>query len=488
MNQTETSTTHLPEDVETLHQMIHHLLTDMHDKDREILDLRCQLEALKRRIFGRRSEKIDPNQLALFEDLTEKLEAAEAAKAAEQAADEKPKRKGRKNGHGRKVLPAHLPRERTEIRPKEEDRICPCCNKPMSVIGEEVTEELDYVPASFVVRELARPKYACKACQEGVVIADLPPRPIPKGLAGSGLLAHVLTSKYADHQPLYRQQGIFRRHGVDIAPSTMCDWVRDMADLLSPIAVTMKQQILQSHRINTDDTPVLVQNPSGQPSGRGYLWVYIGDGRQAVFDFTATRSRAGPLDFLGTYKGYVQADAYSGYDVLFQPSEDGEPSPRIEVGCWAHARRKFYDARLDDRQRCTQMLALIGRLYEVERDAKELDADARCRLRGQRSKPILDEIQGRLEAWSIEVLPRGPVGKAVTYARRQWVALTRYIDDGRLPIDNGVSERALRRAAVGRKNWRAPEVPSRTSGRKKARDALLAMFEGTVAVWSAICI
>ncbi|MFQ5620103.1 MAG: IS66 family transposase [Rhodospirillales bacterium] len=458
---TESPATTLPDDIHTCHQMIEHLLADMHGKDREILDLKCQLEALRRRIFGRRSEKIDPNQLALFEDLTRQLEAAEAEKTSGESesatggteAAPKASRNGKKTGHGRRALPADLPRERIEHHPPREERICPCCREPMTIFGEEITEELDYVPASFVVRQYVRPKYACKRCQEGVVVAELPARPIPKGIPGSGLLAQVLTSKYADHLPLNRQQGIFRRHGIELAASTMCDWVRDMADLLSPIVIEMKRQVLASHLINTDDTPVVVQGPSGRPCGKGYLWVYIGDGRQAIFEFTQTRSRAGPLGFLGDYEGYVQADAYGGYDVLFKPLDDGGASPRVEVGCWAHARRKFYDARLDDRRRCTEMLALIGRLYEVERDAKELDPDARCALRRERSAPVLNEIEAKLQAWSIELLPKNPVAQAVGYARAQWKALTRYIDDGRLPIDNNIAERALRMAAVGRKNW-----------------------------------
>jgi hypothetical protein len=181
--------------------------------------------------------------------------------------------------------------------------------------------------------------------------------------------------------------------------------------------------------------------------------VYIGDGQQVLFDFTDNRSRAGPLDTLGAYQGYVQADAYSGYDVLFKPTEDSQASPRTEVGCWAHARRKFYDSRLDDRPRCTEMLALIGQLYELEREAKELDAEARCALRRERSVPILDQIKEKLEQWSIQLLPKNPVFQAVHYARAQWKALTRYIGDGQLPIDNNISERSLRMAAVGRKNW-----------------------------------
>jgi transposase len=446
----------LPDNLDTCHQMIAHLMSDMQDKDREILNLKCQLEALRRRIFGRKSEKVDPNQLALFEDLTRQLEEAEAQQASSpEAAENHGKVNGKAKGHGRKPLPADLPRERIELPPAERDLTCPQCNQAKVKISEKITEVLDYVPASFVVRQYVRPEYMCKGCESEFTIADLPPLPIPKGIPGPGLLAQVLTSKYADHAPLNRQLGIFRRHDVHIAVSTMCDWVRDMADLLSPIVIEMKRQILQSHRINTDDTPVLVQNLAGEACGKGYLWVYIGDGAQVLFEFTTTHSRAGPLGILGHCAGYVQADAHSSYNALFEPQQDGGASPRIEVGCWAHTRRKFYDARLDDRRRCTEMLALIRRLYDVEREAKdaELKPDARLALRREKSGSILEEIRSRLEPWSIELLPKSPVAQAVHYARAQWTALTRFLEDGRLPLDNNIAERTLRLAAVGRKNY-----------------------------------
>lgn len=448
------ATIQLPNSLDTCHQMIAHLLSDMQDKDREILNLKCQLESLKRRIFGRKSEKIDPNQLALFEDLTRQLEEAEKASAAE-AAENNTNGNGRKKGHGRRPLPADLPRERIEIPPAEQDLTCPCCDQAKVKISEKITEVLDYVPASFIVRQYVRPEYMCKRCEGEFTIADLPPQPIPKGIPGAGLLAQVLTSKYADHAPLNRQFSIFRRHDVDLAVSTMCDWVRDMADLLSPIVIEMKRQIPLAHRINTDDTAVLVQNLSGKVCGKGYLWTYILDDTQVVFDFTDNHSRAGPLRMLGHYAGYVQADAHSSYNALFEPEKDGAPSPRVEVGCWAHTRRKFYDARLDDRRRCTEILALIRRLYDVEGEAKkdELAPDKRLALRKEKSVPILNEIHPRLEQWSIELLPKNPVAQAVQYALAQWKALNRFLEDGRLPLDNNISERMLRLAAVGRKNY-----------------------------------
>lgn len=424
----------LPSDIETLQRMVQQLLE-------ENADLASQLEWFKRHVFGRRSEKLDSNQLALFEELAQKLQdAQQAARSPTPPSD-----KGQ-SGHGRKALPDHLPRERIEYHPAEDRRICPDCQEAMSPIGEEVTEELDYVPASLVVRQHVRFKYACKHCQQHVVIAEPPARAIDKGRPGPGLLAHVLTSKYADHLPLNRQEGILKRHGVDIARSTMCDWVRDSAALLSPIVEHMKQSVLNSRKIHTDDTSVPVQEKGRNQTRKSYLWVYIGDDEDVVFDYTPSRSREGPLNFLGDYAGYVQADAYSGYDEFFNNSA------ATEVGCWAHVRRKFYDAQTTDRRRSTEMIALIGRLYNVEHNAGE-DPQARQKLRQEKCPAILEEIKQRLDKWSREVLPKSPIGQAVSYARTQWTALTRYVDDGILDIDNNVAERALRAVVIGRKNW-----------------------------------
>jgi transposase len=439
-------TVELPEDISTLQDMILQLLSDVNEKNRQIDDLQNQLEWFKRHVFGRRSEKLSPNQLTLFQGIT-----AEHVTPLEESIQKHADVSGRSKKHlnGRRPLPEDLPRERIEYHPPKGDLICSCCGQAKQAIGEEVTEELDYIPASFVVRQHVRIKYACKNCQEGVVIADLPARPIEKGRPGSGLLSHVLTSKYSDHLPLYRQEGIFKRHGVDIKRSTMCDWVRDCADLLSPIVRYMQKVILQSKKIHTDDTPVPVQDGSRTQTRKGYLWAYIGDDNNVVFDYTSTHSRDGPVAFLGNYNGYVHADAYKGYDSFF------EKGNATEVACWAHTRRKFFDSLTTDPHHAHEMLAMIGRLYDVERQVKEdnLDTFAVKDLRQKQSKPILDEIRVRLEDWSIEVLPKSPIGQAVSYVRGQWRALNRFTEDGDLDIDNNLAERVLRIVAIGRKNW-----------------------------------
>jgi hypothetical protein len=262
-------------------------------------------------------------------------------------------------------------------------------------------------------------------------------------------LAHVLTSKYADYLPLHRLEGIFSRHGIDIRRSTLCDWVGECAKLLEPIVRQCKRQILQSEKIHTDDTTVPVQCKGRKSTYKGYLWAYIGSSGDVVFDFTPSRSRDGPVRFLGGYGGYVQADAYKGYDKLFAEGN------ATEVGCWAHARRKFYDARDTDSGRANEMLALIWRLYEVERKSKEnqLDRNEIRQLRHTDSKPVLEQIKSRLSAWSIEVLPKSPIGQAGNYALIQWQALNRNLEDGILSIDNNLAERVLRTVVIGRKNW-----------------------------------
>ena len=270
-------------------------------------------------------------------------------------------------------------------------------------------------------------------------------------MPGNGLLAHVVTSKYADHLPLYRQETIFKRHGLELARSTMCDWAASCAGLLESIVNAMKQRVLQSKVIGADDTPVTVQDHAGKGSKTGRLWVYLGDldNPFVVYDYTPDRSRDGPESFLRTYaSGYLQSDAYAGYDGLHRRG-------LVEVGCWAHARRRFYEARTSDPERSHAALAWIGRLYEVEHEARDrqLDDAARHALRQERSRPILESFGSWLEAESARTLPKSPIGEAISYTRSNWAALNRYLEAGFLSIDNNATENAIRPIALGRKNW-----------------------------------
>jgi transposase len=334
----------------------------------------------------------------------------------------------------------------------EEERQCPQCQGELRHIGEEVSERLEYVPASLYVIEEACQKYVCsKGCT--LLTAQKPMQPIEKGLPGPGLLAHVAVSKHADHLPLYRQEGIFERHGVTLSRQTMCDWMRRCAQLVSPLFDLMKERVLKSKVMQTDDTPVGVLDPTLPRTRLGRIWTYVGDDHHpyTVYDYTPNRSRDGPQAFMEKFSGFLQADAYSGYDRLYEDPERDV----IEVACWAHTRRKFYEAQSSDLMRSTVMLAYIRLLYDVEREARDmkLDGEGRLALRQAKSVPILDDIKTYLGREQPNVLPKSPEGQAIAYALSNWEALIRYAGDGDLEIDNNGAERSLRGVAVGRKNW-----------------------------------
>jgi len=300
-----------------------------------------------------------------------------------------------------------------------------------------------------VVIEHVQIQYACRNCEEKVVLADKPPQPIDKGLPGPGLLAQVITSKYADHLPLYRLEGIFERLGVWLPRTTMCDWVGASADLFSPLVGVMKADLLNSKKIHTDDTSVPVLDPGLGQTRRGRLWVYLGcePHDHIVFDYTPSRERDGPAAFLEGYSGYLQADAYAGYDGIYAGGQV------IEIACWAHARRKFVDNVSVERGEPFTALAFIAQLYQIERDAKGMSSRERRRFRQKHARPVLRAFKKWLDDKARTLLPKSELAKAVGYVLRQWDSLVRYTEDGDLEIDNNAAERALRRVAVGRKNW-----------------------------------
>jgi transposase len=405
--------------------------------------LEHELEKLVRRLYGRKTEKVDPRQLMLLlEGLGIEIPRPLEDDACELPRELKPRRS---RPTGRRPLPKHLPRERVVIDVPAEEKLCSCGTTKVR-IGAEVTEKLDYVPASFKVRETERPCYACPKCHEGVSVAPSPTQAVEKGLATEGLLAQVVVAKYADHLPLHRQEKIYARHGVDLPRSTLCDWVEQVAGAAAPIVAELRRQILATDYVQTDDTPVAVLSDTGG-SFKGRVWTYLDPlGEQVVFDATPTHERDGPMAFLREFRGRLQADAYTGYDALYR-------SGRIqEVGCWAHARRRFVEA-LDSDKRAAKVIALIRQLYEVERETAECDASTRLRLRSERARPVLVRLDEERQALAKEVLPKSPLGDALRYLDNQWVALGRYLEDGRLRIDNNGAERQMRAIAVGRKNW-----------------------------------
>jgi transposase len=449
----------LPDDLETAHQLIRELLKTLAQQIHLNDKLQHQLEQLLRQRYGPKGERIDPAQLLLFAQ--EILAQAEPAPTPTSTPEPVPAPTptpsvAKKKGHGRKPLPASLPRVPVLHDVPPEQRTCPDCGTERTCIGQEVHEQLEYIPASMVVLEHIRPKYACQACEANVVIADTLPQPIDKGLPGPGLLAHIAVSKYADHLPLYRLEGIFKRSGVELSRSTMCDWMATIAELLEPIVKLMLSKILTSKVVQNDDTTVPVQDHDGKGIKIGRLWVSIGDHGYpyVVYVYTPDRSAAGPEKIFKDFKGYLQADAYSAYDGLYKSGEI------VEVGCMMHARRKFYEARTSDPQRSHQALAWISLLYDVERDAKErepTDYEAfvalRHKLRAERSRPIFDKFHAWLEAELPKVLPKSPVAEAIQYALNHWEALKRPLEAGFLELDNGACERAFKPVAIGRKNW-----------------------------------
>ena len=415
----------LPEDLATCHGMIRELAASLRDAHRQVEQLGHRLDLLLRRFYGPRSERVDPGQLLLFADGDEgepSISAPTAGSVVETSASAPPRPV---KGHGRKALPSDLPRERQvhEIPPGQ--RACPECGHDRSPIGEETSEQLDYRPAALFVVEHVRVKLACRHCQEHVAVASKPPQPIEKGLPGPGLLAQVITSKFADHLPLYRQEGIFARHGADISRKTMCGWMAESAWLLEPIWKAMRAEVLKSRVIQTDDTTVPVLDRRLSRARTARLWVYLGDRGHpyAVYDYTSDRSRDGPEKFLGDFKGYLQADAYSGYDRIYSRGV-------VEVGCFAHARRKFYDARMSDPERAHEALARIRALYAVEVAGKGLDDAGRLALRRERSAPPLERLGTWLDEQARVVLPKSPIGGAIGYARSNWAALNRFTEAG----------------------------------------------------------
>jgi transposase len=359
-----------------------------------------------------------------------------------------------RDNHGRQQLPELLERIEIEHDLDDSQKACPACGCERQLIGEEVSEQLEYFPASFKVLKHVRHKYGCPKCdQDGynpnIEVATKPAQPIDKGLPGPSLLAYVAVSKLGDHLPLYRLEGIFERQRVHVARSTMCAWMRCAGELVRPLVDLMIARVKQSRVIHTDDTPVPIQSPGAKQCRKGRIWCYLGDAANpyTVYDYTPSRSRDGPAKWLKKFAGYLQADAYGGYDGIFAGRGV------TEVACWAHARRKFYDAQDSDGRRAAEMLALIAELYSIEREAKEADDAVRLGLRQQQSVPILTRIKDWLDAEGEVVLPRSPMAQAITYAQNQWTALNAYVTQGFLAIDNNASERALKRVAIGRKNW-----------------------------------
>ena len=411
--------------------------------------LKEELLALKRLLFGPRRERLPeaPGQLHLF-DGDGPPSVPDLPADAEPDAASPPRR--RCKGHGRNEIPDHLPRQDVLHDVAPEDQVCSCgCAKTR--IGEDVTEQLDYVPGKIVVLRHVYPKYACSCCKDGVTAVQPVPNPIARCLAAPGLLAFVVVSKFSEHLPLYRQQDIFARHGIVLARSTLCGWLAQCAQRLRPLVELMQKRILQSQVIQADETTVSVLDSTRDSTRTGYFWAYVGDGDHpyTVYVYRDSRGHEGPAEVLKNYRGYLQTDAYSAYETVVAKSA----GRIIPVGCWAHARRNFFDARLSQPREVHHVLGLIARLYDIEDAIRLKSPDERLVVRQEQSVPILDRLETYLRDQQKTALPKSQYGQAIAYALNRWDELRRFTADGHLEIDNNTVERTLRLCAISWKNW-----------------------------------
>ena len=402
-------------------------------------------------IFGSKSEKLT-GQLEQLEFRLEELETAQAATEAAQQHCAPTTTKSRSRAC-RKPLSEDLPREVITHLPAH--TCCPDCGGALRKFGEDVSEQLERIPATYKVIQHVRPKFACPGC-ERVVEAPAPARPIDHGLPGPGLLAHVLVSKFGDHLPLYRQSEIYAREGVDLGRSTLAGWVGAASELLAPLVDEIRRHVLAGSKIHADDTPVPVLAPGNGKTKTARLWTYVRDDRPAGYStapavwFAYSQDRKGehPRLHLKDFKGALQADAYSGFHHLYG---DGAI---YEVACWAHARRKFHDIHVAHASpTTTEAMVRIGALYGIEGEIRGKPAELRCSVRQARARPLLDNLRHWMENTLRSLSTKSETAAAIRYALSHWRALTRYVDDGLLEIDNSAAERSLRAVVMGRKNY-----------------------------------
>ena len=419
-------------------------------RDSEIEQLKLLIAKLRRMRFGRSSEKLD-RQIEQLELRLEALQQNDAEKvAALPAAIVNAEPAARPV---RRPLPAHLPREVRTYLPKQE--ACPDCGGKLKHLGEDISEMLEIEPIRFKVIRQVRPKLAC-ACCERIVQAEAPSRPIARGVAGPGLLAHVLVSKYGDHLPLYRQSEIYAREGVELDRSTLADWVGSTSQLFEPLVEALRRHVMAAQKLHADDTPVPVLAPGNGKTKTGRLWTYVRDDRPAGdrtppavwFAYTPDRKGEHPQAHLSKFTGTLQADGYAGFEQIYATGNIQE------AACWAHVRRKFYDIQVAHKSPAAEeALKRIGELYAVESDINGRSPEERREIRNTRSRPLLESLKQWLEETLVKLSKKSDTAMAVRYALGRWEALLRYCDDGHLEIDNNAAERALRAVALGRKNY-----------------------------------
>lgn len=433
----------LPDDPKVLRELLVQLLGEIQSRDEKIEKLTYWINELRQRQFGRRSESTVQENQRLLDFIIEGVAARKPEPKPE------PPPGPEKKGHGRARLPKSLLRnEIVHDLPKGERR-CGCCGKGLVVIGRVATEQVEYVPASLHVKRDVRLKYGCpdEECRGTVRLAELPPRPVPKCKAAEGMLAFIIHNKFGLHLPWYRQEEMLGLLGLPAPRSTLWNWTQGAAKALEPLYDAMKKAVQAAAIIETDETPVRLWDREHKVMKQGRQWVYI-DKNHTVFEFTPDRKAKHPKAFLANSRGFLLSDAYSGFRSIAKAS-----GKLINVFCWAHARRLFWKARDTDAQRAATGLAYIKALYKVEAEVRGESPSKVKAYRQRRAKPILDQFHGWLAEQGLAVLPKSPMGKAIAYALSNWPELGRYLEDGRLRIDNNRSEQQLRPIAVGRKNW-----------------------------------
>lgn len=412
--------------------------------------LKDYLRDAKQKRFGRSSEKFPLPLFSFMKDAIFNEEPKDGN--AEPQAEDQEKTKEKKPRGKRKSLPENLPRRKEILDLKDNEKVCDCCGLPLHKITEEPSEQIEVIPEQIIVKQTIRVVYGCKGCKK-VKSPALPNQLIPKSLATPSLLSYIMNAKYCDHIPFYRQEEIWKRYGIDLDQSTLARWALTVGEKVGPLIELMRRDILTGDYIQADETTVKVLKgkEKGQNS-KGYMWVYKTGGNKPsaiVYKYTDTREGENAEDFLNGWRGYLQTDAYGGYMNM-------ENKEIVHSGCMSHGRRKFADIVKTTKQKDTlahQAIIKIAGLYKIEEEIKDLTPDERKRIRDEKAVPILDQYKKWLDHYAGKVPPKSPIGQAISYSRNNWAELTRYLDDGRLEIDNNATERCIRPFALGRKNW-----------------------------------
>ena len=431
--------------VESLDQKVETMGKKIHRDQTLIEKLTHEIAQLKRFKFAKRSEQLSPDQVSLLDDLIDtdiaaieaELEALKPARASTEVR-QKPKRT---------ALPPQFPRTLIHHEPDNSHCQCGCALKR---IGEDVSEKLDYTPGVFTVERHIRGKWVCDQC-ETLIQAPVPAQVIDKGIPTSGLLAHVMIAKFADHLPLYRQESIFGRAGLVIARSTLAQWVGNCGVQLQPLVDALRDAVLAQHVIHADETPVSMLAPGEKKTHRAYVWAYatsqFSDVAAVVYDFSPSRAGEHARNFLQDWKGKLVCDDFGGYKASFELGV-------TEIGCMAHARRKFFELHATNKsQLAEQALRYIQLLYEIEHEVRDLEPDLRRRIRQEKAVPVMDVLHAWMITQRLLVHDGSAISKALDYSLKRWTALSRYLDDGAVPIDNNWAENQIRPWALGRKNW-----------------------------------